>query len=89
MRRLRKLARELAEFALDAASQGTSRPLSEPTWHSFISTWEDADDLFRRGDFQAVLDDETRARLVALLGEADETASRRRATREAEEGSGG
>ena len=54
--RLEKLAVELAEFALDAACQGVSeKPLSNPTWHCFISTWEYADELFRREDFRELL----------------------------------
>lgn len=71
--RLHALAAELADFALDAAGQGSSAELSEPTWHSFISTWERADDLFRRPDFQALLQADVRGWIVKELAAADET----------------
>jgi hypothetical protein len=60
--KLEELAKELAGFAIDAAYQGAGqKPLSSPSWHSFISTWEEADDLFRRADFRELLSPELRA----------------------------
>lgn len=49
VRRLRLLAQELLAGYEDACNQGTGEvPLSSPTWHHFISTWEEADELIPR-----------------------------------------
>jgi hypothetical protein len=45
----RALLEELYEWALDACHQGSGSPFqSEPTWHNFMSTWEEADELLPR-----------------------------------------
>lgn len=44
----RELLAELYDWALDACHQGAGAPMTEPAWHGFTSTWEDADDLLPR-----------------------------------------
>lgn len=40
---------DLYEWSLDACHQGAGKPFaSDSTWHGFLSTWEDADDLLPR-----------------------------------------
>lgn len=47
--KLRALAAELLDAYIDACHQGSgNEPLSSPTWHNFISTWEEADELIPR-----------------------------------------
>jgi hypothetical protein len=45
----RALLGELLDWAIDACHQGSGNAFgSSPTWHNFISTWEDADELLPR-----------------------------------------
>lgn len=46
--KLHGLLVELYNWAEDACEQGTGQPRGEPGWHSFISTWEEADELLPR-----------------------------------------
>ena len=48
-KRLNTLLGELYHWALDACHQGTGEAFqSSPTWHVFMSTWEEADELLPR-----------------------------------------
>ena len=47
--RLNTLLGELYHWALDACHQGTGEPFqSSSTWHMFMSTWEEANELLPR-----------------------------------------